>query len=397
MVSSITASGLQVDTLASITASLVSGYQGIYGADINVDQNSPDGQTIGIFSQEVVDNLELLVAINNGFDPDQAVGAILDQRCAINNIQRQGGSYTVQPIDITVSTTVTLQGLDSNYNSPTASAYTVQDSSGNQFLLAATTTLTAGTHTVDFRAQQIGNISVPIDTITVPVTIVPGVTSVNNSSAQVSIGQNQETDAQLRTRRAQSVGNATTGFLNGLQAALAALPGVTEAVVYNNPSGNVVNGMMRHSIWAVVAGGAPSDIANAIYQRISAGCNMNGAQTYNITTPAGALFLVQWDNPAPVPLFIQFNIQRTVPGFEFSTSSIASALASNLNYSIGQFAETSSITAAAVAAIAAAGGGGVPVDVKISTDNATWVDYLAAPTLNSEFTVGSGDISISVL
>lgn len=397
MASSITAAGLQVDTLASIIATLVAGYQGIYGSDINVDQNSPDGQTIGIYSQVVEDYLEFLVSINNGFDPDQAQGVILDQRCAINNIQRQGGTYTVQPIDVTVSTTVTLQGLDSNYNSPTATAYTVQDSSGNQFILAATTTITAGTHSLDFRAQKIGGVSVPIDTITTPVTIVPGVTTVNNSSAAVSVGQNQETDAQLRTRRAASVANATTGFLNGLQAALLALPGVTEAVVYDNPSGNTINGMVPHSIWAVVAGGAASDIANTIYQKLSAGCNMNGVQTYNITTPAGALFLVQWDNPAPEPLYIQFNIKRTVPGFEFSTTSIATALASSLAYGIGEFAETSSITAAAVAAIIAAGGGGIPVDLKISTDNMTWVDYISPSTLASEFTVAAADISITVL
>lgn len=397
MVSSITAAGLQVDTLADITAALIAGYQAIYGLDINVDQNSPDGQVIGIFSQTVEDYLEFLVAINNGFDPDQAQGVILDQRCAINNIQRMGGTYTVQPIDITVSTTVSLQGLDSNYSSPTATAYTVQDGSGNQFILAASVTLTAGTHTVDFRAQQIGAVSVPVDTITVPVTIVPGVTSVNNSSAQISIGQTQETDAQLRTRRAQSVANATTGFLNGLQAALLALPGVTEAVVYNNPTGNAVNGMVAHSIWAVVAGGAASDIANMIYQKLSAGCNMNGAQTYNITTPAGALFVVQWDNPAPERLHIQFNIKRTVTGFDFSATNIATALASSLSYGIGQFAETSSITAAAVAAINTAGGGGVPVDLQISTDGATWVDYIATATLASEFTVAAADISITVL
>lgn len=397
MANSITAAGLQVDTLADITQGLISGYKGIYGQDINVDQNSPDGQTIGIYAQSVEDLLEFLVSINNGFDPDQAIGAILDERCAINNVQRQGGTYTVQPIDITVTTTVTLQGLDANYNSPTASAYTVQDGSGNQFLLATTATLTAGTHTIDFRAQLIGAVNVPVDTITIPVTIVQGVALVNNSSSPISVGQAQETDAQLRVRRAASVANATTGFLNGLQAALLALPGVTEARVYNNPTGETVNTMLPHSIWAVVTGGAASDIGNTIYNRASGGCNMNGDQTFSIITPAGALFLAQWDNPVAVPMFIQFQIKRTTPGFEFAISTIQSAMASLLSYGIGQFADTSEVTAAAVAAINAQGGGGVPIEVKISTDNATWVDYLAAPTLASEFTVAAANIDITVV
>ena len=136
--------GLTVKTATEITTDLTTGLQGIYGSDIQTDQNSQDGQTIGILTQLCVDVRELLVQINNGFDPDQAIGAILDQRVTLNNIKRYGGTYTTQPIDVTVNKTVTLAGLDANFNSPTGTGYTIQDNNGNEFILIDTTTLTAG-------------------------------------------------------------------------------------------------------------------------------------------------------------------------------------------------------------------------------------------------------------
>ena len=397
MTSSIGPNGLTIDNLSALISFLATGLQSIYGSNINVDQNSPDGQAIGIYAQAAEDLLEFLVSINNGFDPDQAQGVILDQRCAINNIQRQGGTYTVQPISITVNATVTLAGLDGNYDSPTGTGYTVQDSSGNQWILAATTTLTSGTTVCDFRAADIGAVSVPINTITVPVTIVQGVTSVNNPNSAITVGANEETDPQFRTRRAASTANGTSGNAQGLQGLLLALAGVTEAQVYQNRTGGTVNTMLPHSIWAIVAGGADVDIATLIYKTISDGANMNGAQNFTIATPTGVPFTAYWDNPTPETLYIKFTIKTTVAGFDFATTAIADYIAANLIYGIGQFAETSSITAVALAAILSQGGGGVPVLVQISNDNSSWTDYVATTGLNYEFTVAAGNITIAVV
>lgn len=397
MTNSIGTNGISIDSLATIVANITSALQGIYGTDINVDQNSPDGQCINVAAQGARDLLEFLVAVNNGFNPDLAVGAILDQRVAYNNIQRQGGTYTVQPIDITVNATVNLQGLDGNYNDPNGTGYTVQDSSGNEFILAASDTLTAGLHSVDFRAQQIGAVNVPVDTITTPVTVVPGVVSVNNSSSAISVGQTQETDAQLRTRRQQSVALSTTGYLNGLLGAIKALPGVTNAVLYNNPTGAVVNTMVAHSIWLVVTGGANADIANEIYNRISDGCNMNGAETYDIATPSGVTFTAQWDNPTAEPLYIRFTIKKTTPGFIFSQDAIKQYIVDNSVYNIGQFADTSLLTTLAILAIVSQGGGGVPVLMEISDDGISYTDYLDPTGLNYQFTVAAANIDITVV
>lgn len=392
------ATGLTVETASEITADLTAGFQGIYGADINVDQNSPDGQVIGIFTQAGVDLRELLVQVNNSFDPDQAIGAQLDQRCAINGISRAGATYTVQPVDVTVNQSITLAGLDGNFNSANGVGYTVSDDNGNQFILATTTALTAGTTTIEFRAAKLGAVSVPVNTITTPITIVAGVIGINNPSAPLSVGQNEETDPQFRVRRQRSVSLTSNGYLNGLEAALLALPNVTGAAVYENVTDATDgNGIPGHGIWAVVEGGANSDIANTIYVKKSDGANMKGSIVVNEISPAGIIVPIRFDNPTPEPLFLQFTIKQTTPGFSFDTTAIAAAIAASLSYEVGSFAETSVPTAAAVAAIQSLGGGGVPLLMEISTDDATWTDFIEPSTLGSQFTVAAADINISVV
>lgn len=390
--------GLTVKTATEITTDLVAGMQSIYGPDIQTDQNSPDGQLIGILTELAVDIRELLVSINNGFDPDQAQGAILDQRCTLNNIKRGGGTYTTQPIDVVVSRTVVLAGLDANFNSPTGTGYTIQDGNGNQFILIDTSTLLAGTHSLSFRAAKLGAINLPLNTITDFVTIINGVTSVNNSSAPTSVGRVQEIDSQFRTRRKSSVALSSNGYLNGLEGALGALTGVVDAVVYENyTDATDANGIPEHTIWAIVEGGANTDIANQIYQKKAPGANMLGAVNITVLKPNGSPFVISFDRPTAVPLYIRFTIKTTTAGFTFNQAVIKNYISASLSYEIGAFAETSSITDAATAGIAFQGGGGVSVLVQISVDNATWTDFLDAGTLASQWTVAAANISITVI
>lgn len=390
--------GLTVKTAAEITTEIATDLRAAYGNDINLDQNSPDGQVVGIMTQLATDLRELLVGINNGFDPDQAQGDLLDQRVTINNIERKGGTYTVQPISVTVDRTVTLQGLDADYDLTTGTGYTVQDNAGTQFILADTTTLTAGTTSLNFRAKDIGAVNVLVGTITNPVTIVLGVTAINNPSAALQIGENQETDPQLRVRRESSIANNSLGYIDGLRGALLDVSGVSEAKVYENAT-NVVDadGIAAHGIWCIVEGGANADIAQVIYAKKSYGADMTGAVEVSIDTDSGGVFTAKFDRPSAEDLYIRFDIQRTVTGYSFDTAGIKDYITENLTYTIGQFAHTASITAAALNAINILGGGGVPVNIEISKNGSSWYDYLETTTKDNQFTVDTTRITITVL
>lgn len=381
--------GLQTATAPELRSDLETEFRNIYGNDIVLDSSTPDGQLINILVQKGVDVRGLLSQLYNSFNPDNTQGSLLDQRCAINNVFRKAGSFTTVNIDITTNTTVTLQGVDDNYNSPDATGYTIQDNEGNRFVLVNTQTLSAGTTSVLFRSETLGNVVVLPNTITTPVTIVLGVVSVNNPTVATSIGSDEELDSDLKVRRRQSVSISSFGYLNGLQAALLQLDGVTDAKVYENyTSSTDANGTPAHCIWVVVDGGSSKDIAEAIYSKKCPGTNMRGDITYTITTPAETQFVAQWDEADVAPLYIKFSIQPTVVGITFNQADIIDYIEKHLSYNIGECAETSTITTIAQEAIDSLGGQGYAVDVLISDDEATWVEYLD-PVVASKYSISS--------
>lgn len=396
MPDNLTATGLEVKTLNEILSDLEAGLRTVYGSDINLNQNSPDGQLVNIFAQAAVDIRELAQGIYNGFDPDTATGRVLDERVTINNIERQGGSYTIQPIDIVVDRTISLQGLDANFNDIDGTGYTIQDDAGTQFTLIDSETLTAGSYTRNFRARDIGQVETTIGTITNPVTIVLGVVSINNSSAALEIGSAQETDAALRIRRQKSVAIASNGYLNGLLGTVLNLDGVTDGVLYENVNSVVdADGIPAHGTWLIVEGGANTEIADQIYAKKSYGSNLRGDVVIPITTPSGAIFSAKFDRPVAKDLFIRFDIQPLVGSPSYDLDDIKAYIVANLSYNIGEYAETSRITCIAKDGINANGGDGVAINMEISIDGVNYVDFLTVDTLDEQWVVDVTRIDIT--
>lgn len=305
MPNSIGPDGLTVASQAEILAAYTAAFQTIYGADINLDSDSPDGQILNIFMQSILDLEDLLVQIYNGFDPDYAVGIVLDQRVAINGIQRQGGTFTTTNITLVISQALNLYGLDQDVQP----VYTVQDNAGNQWQLMTSQTVSgSGTYVYLFQAANPGAVLTVPNTITIPVSIVLGVDSINNPTTYAVLGINEESDEALKIRRQQSVALSSQGYLAGLLAALENINGVTFAFVEENNTGSTNgDGVPGHSIWVIVAGsGSDADIANAIYTKRNAGCGMFGSISFAVTQPDGSSFLVFWDVVTPVDIFVKF-------------------------------------------------------------------------------------------
>lgn len=313
MPNSIGPTGLTTATQTELVDNYTAAMKAIYGNDINLSSSTPDGQQMMIFIQACLDLQDLLTTIYNFFDPNQAVGVILDQRCAINGVQRQAGTFTVTNITIVNSQSVNLYGL----NQSVQPVYTVSDNAGNQWQLQTTQLgLAPSTNVLAFQAANPGQVFTVPNTITIPVTIVLGVSSINNPTTYSTLGINEESDAALRVRRQQSVSLASQGYLAGLLAALENISGVTSAFVYENNTGafdNISpdtaypNGTPSHSIWVIVAGsGAAASIAQAIYTKRNAGCGMRGETSYTITQVDGSSFIVLWDVVSPQDLFIKF-------------------------------------------------------------------------------------------
>lgn len=298
-------SGLQIKTLDEIVEDLKIQYRLIYGNDIVLDSNTPDGQLINVFAQQILDNLELQQQVYTSFDPDQAIGRTLDMRAALNGLRRQAGSYTLQEVQVTVDRARTLPGLDAAVNDPDGTGYTVSDNTGNQFILTNTYNAPgAGTYTLTFRSQKLGAVLTTPNTITTPVTLLPGVLSVNNPNPALSIGQNEEQDGAFKIRRRQSVAISSKGFADAIEANVRNVPGVTYARTYeNNTAGTDADGTPPHATWTIVEGGDYDAIARAIYAKRSGGSPMRGAISRTVTRTNGLPLVVSFDVVATARLY----------------------------------------------------------------------------------------------
>lgn len=396
----ITATGPVVKDFNTLLEEIQTNYNNIYATDgnsINFDSETPDGQLTNIFAQAMADVRDLMIEVYNSFNPDNCSGTVQDSRYALNYITRNGGTFTVQNIDVTVNQTVTLNGLDANYNDLNAAAYTVSDSAGNLWYLIDTTTLQSGTTSLPFRSQNYGYFNSPIGTITIQITKVLGVVNVINSVAPTTLGEEQETDNEFRLRRNRSTAIRGQNNLDAMLGQLLELEGVSDADIWVNYTNEIdETGTAPNTVWVIVEGGANTDIANVIYQNASS-TNFRGAISIDVPAVSGQIFPVKFDRPTPVPLYIKFDFKLVVQQDATDPSAIIQFIADNLTFSLNEDAETSKITEIASQAIIANGGGGYALNVQISTDGTNWTDFIASTSRANKFVVDATRISVNVI
>ena len=104
--------GLVTQSLEEIKEDLTTKFKDIYGQDINIEQNSPDGQWINILAQEKKDILDLFTQFYNNLDPDRVVGIPQQILYKLNGLTIKAFTFSYVYIYVTVTEDVTLQGLD---------------------------------------------------------------------------------------------------------------------------------------------------------------------------------------------------------------------------------------------------------------------------------------------
>jgi len=294
--------GLQLKSYDVILSELENNMRSIYGEDINLESNSPDGQLLNILAQAFTDLREMLQRIYDILSLDTATGINLDRAVALIGITRRGGTRTVTPITITTSQALNLIGLDTDAANP----YTIQDNAGNRWNLQNTHYFSgADTAVLNFQAETIGHQLTTPNTITTPVTIVLGVSSINNPSLATVIGEDEETDLELRSRAKRSIMLAAVGFVDSLYASLMNLDGMNSVRILENTTNTIdANGTSPHSIHVITAGSATSkDIATTILQKRSGGCGMDGNISYTLTNRDGTPIDIKWSTVVPRYVF----------------------------------------------------------------------------------------------
>ncbi len=396
MPNTLDSTGLTVKTLNEIVADLTAGMQAIYGADITVDSNSPDGQLINLFAQAAADNLEALVDVYDSFNVETTYGSSLDRLVALNGLTRSAATQTTTPVLVTANQALNLTGLDALETNPAAVVYTVQDDTGNQFKLVDSYSFgAAGSATLTFQAVIPGAVLVTANTITQQATVVVGVTSVNNPvTTGTVVGLDEETDAALKVRRAKMFKLAATGPADALEAALLAIPSMADAYVVENSTNVTVNGIPAHSVQIIVNrnGASTTAMAGAIYNKKPFGVGTYGAQfTPSVVASDAQTYFFKYDNAVAERLYVRFTIVPAVAGLTFDTSLIATQLAAALTYKLGQVSSIGDV----ITAMRTIAPQAILTGVGLSLDGISYSDTIPPSAYKNYFTVAAGDVGIT--
>lgn len=393
MPNDLSADGLTVNTTLEIVASLTAAFQSIYGPDINMGPNSPDGQMIGILAQAIQDNLQLLTQVYNSFAVESSFGSVLDQRVAMSGIVRDQGTYTLAYVDVTATTALTLPGQDVLIATPGATVFTVSDTAGNQFQLQTSYAFGgAGTVTLLFVALTLGQIQTAPNTIQTIATVFPGISSVNNPSTANDVeGLPEETDPQLKIRRVNSYFLQAVAPADAIRAALLQVAGCVDAYVAENDTTGAALGVPAHGIWVIVNGGATVDIATAIYRKKNAGCAVTGAQSYAVVRPQGNTATMRWDNALTEALYVRATLIARVPGQTFDTVADGIALADALIYKLGERPNVGDI-AIAMAAIEPLA---IVTSAEVSIDGSSWAQIVTPSDFQHYFVAAASRIFLT--
>jgi hypothetical protein len=365
--------GIQTQDATTLLKNIQSDLTTIYSPDgqqLNFESNSPDGQFTQIITELGTVNREIATEVYNSTIPDNCNGAQQDKMYAINYLTRKAGSFTLQNISITATQPVTLDGLDGNYNDESASAYGVKDNAGNVYYLIDTTTLSVGTTSLPFRAQKMGEIIPTVNTLTTPLNIIRGITSVNNPTGYSAIGSSEETNNAFRIRRSQSVALASGNSVDSTESQLRALDGVISVQSWDNYTNETDDtNTPAHTTWYIVEGGSNTDIADVIYNNQGGG-DTRGQVTVPIASISGQVVNVNFDRPTAVPLYIKFNalIKQNATIKTVNTTGVAQYLVQDLTYDIGQSAYSAELVELAQVALDTAGGNAYCTGLQITSD-----------------------------
>lgn len=334
-------SGLHVPTYADILEDMIATMKTIYGDDIYLGNDSADYQFLSIFALKTADTLQAVKQAYNSRSPSTAIGAALDSIVKLNGISRKGAGYS--------TCQVTLSGT----------AYTeikngsAKDQNGVVWNLPASVVIGEdGTVTCTATCSASGAVSATPGDISVINTPTYGWKAITNTASAV-LGNDEETDAELRVRQTKSVANPSQTMLQGTLGAIIAVANVARATVYENDTNlNTVDkdynphGFPAHSVTCVVEGGADEDIAEAILYHKGVGCYTNGDTEIAVTDENGYVNNIRFYRPTYVPVFVKVTIKKYSGYLASIMSSIQKAVYEYLaSLEIGQTVSISMLTA----------------------------------------------------
>ena len=379
--------GLLIDEFSTIYNRLADKFKLIYGQDINLEQNSPDGQLLGIITNEIYDLQTLILHIYNSFDPDLAQGVELNKLLKLIAQTRRSSTKSIVDITIVANANVTLPA-----------DYTIIDENKNEWVINAETTLISGTNIVSFNAVNFGAIEASANTINDVVTVFPEIISVNNT-LPAEVGRDEESDVLLRKRRNNLLSVNSNSTIAGVYSKLFLLDTVTDAVIYENATDtyDALKDLNAHTLWCIIDGGSIDEITKIIATDKTIGTDLKGTVSNNYVeiflkadgTTRALTHIVKFDRPTEIPLYIKLTVSKKIITDIIDMDAIKNKLVEKL-YSINEKATATEL----YAYVYSAGNTFIASNLEVSKNNITFGNT-ATNDYDEKFIISAVNIAIT--
>lgn len=337
-----TATGLLTSSEQAILAGVLNDYVAAFaagGKSLSKALTAPQGQMASTQAYQIANFQAALASLIAQVDPLTSTGSYRDALSQIYFLSRQlASSATIAGVTVT--------GVPGTTLPAGAQAVSLTDRSLWVTTAAATYDPVTGNATVTFQAVVPGSAPTCAANQLKIYQAQPNWLAVTNPFAS-SAGLDVETDAEFEVRRQESVQIGGEGTAQAVLAAILAVPGVTDAYVWNNGAdasgtfGSTNYPVPGHSVAISVTGGADAAVAAAVQSKLDAGCGMSDASgagtltTFSIQDNVNysapyPTYAYQWVRPGTVEIYMTVQIAN-IPGIPATyISDIQQALAAAL-------------------------------------------------------------------
>lgn len=358
-----TEGSLQIASFVQIRNALIERFKTIYGNDIDVNPASADGQYINAISLLINNILQTVKKGYDNMDPAVATGQYLDTLCSYNNINRLLPTPSVVQLYIYNSGLADVNANHLEFMDKNNTLW-IWDNGGVDF------TFKAGEYTLitDVKCEKLGAINAPgtnafyyigSDGLLVETddpskqewdnpdlygnSLINGTIfeTVNDEGLWVwqysdaEVGNDLETDEELRARRYMMLGNSSVTILEGLKGNLLNITGIKDVYIFNNSSSSDVtlssaNGyepiaddteVKEHGIYIALRYKEgveidPKSIAKVIYNKLTPG--ILTSETYNLGSEEDCYYeiprtaaqkdIIYWKKCSSVSPYVEINL-----------------------------------------------------------------------------------------
>ena len=300
--------GFSADDVSDVRAAVAQAWKQAFRSDntaeLNTEPETPAGQIIDSQTASITQKDSELLYLANMLNPLKATGIFQDALAEIYFLQRKPA--------IPSSAVIKCAGLPGTVIPVSAQVMSAADDTIWQNTEAVTIG-SDGTCECVFECQSAGLISAAAGTLSRINTMVAGWdTAVNPRAA--TVGQNAETQGAFEARRYASVGMNSRGTTAAVYARVANCANVVSCIVRENKTNMPIEidgyYLKAHSVFVSVVGGSDEDIAGAIYNSCSAGCDYNGNTTVAVTDSATkAVENVTFYRPDEYDVYVKVTLQ----------------------------------------------------------------------------------------